>query len=195
MSGPVLCDTGCCIVCPEMYFCTSKQFNKAHQYSFSFDIKQLLPNLSFFSLWGWLFFFFWIFFLLHISKYTTVLNKFIFKVTLHASSVSTVINCRTISVQPMWKRYKVWLDAISWGNDPQQWIKRAQAPVKLISTYSEKRAALESLEASFPKLAFALLTLAPSLVQLWAWGGKIFRLWTFLLGPYTHETQWNWTHV
>lgn len=123
MSGPVLCDTGCCIVCPEMYFCTSKQFNKAHQYSFSFDIKQLLPNLSFFSLWGWLFFFFWIFFLLHISKYTTVLNKFIFKVTLHASSVSTVINCRTISVQPMWKRYKVWLDAISWGNDPQQWIK------------------------------------------------------------------------
>lgn len=36
------------------------------------------------------FIFFYFLFLLHISKYTTVLNKFIFKVMLHASSVSTV---------------------------------------------------------------------------------------------------------
>lgn len=45
-----ICDTGCCIVCPEMYFCTNRQFIMAHQYYFSFDmITRLQPDTSLLS--------------------------------------------------------------------------------------------------------------------------------------------------
>lgn len=96
---PFICDTGCCIVCPEMYFCTNRQFIMAHQYCFLL-IWQHCFNPTLVALFRFLTFFLFIFIFLpfnffrcppptphpplgkHISKYTTVLiNKFIFKVS------------------------------------------------------------------------------------------------------------------
>lgn len=80
-------------MCPEMYFCTNRQFIMAHQYYFSFDMITLLqPNTSLFSSVADILFIYFNFILVQlflgsffslqgISKYTTVLlNKFIYKV-------------------------------------------------------------------------------------------------------------------